>query len=83
MVKKVSKFYLSIIEEAIMNSDYDGYRGGRIEIQRDGEDYHVGEGRFLIPEELCDKFRELLDFFESSKDIRIDLDTSNKRGTNK
>lgn len=74
-MKIKKRFFFSIVEEMIMNRDYDGYAAGRIEVydNKIGGGYHHYEGRFFIPLELLDDFRKLIDFVESDKPIYINL----------
>ena len=44
---KSKKFFLSFIEEAVLNPDYEGYVGGRVEISETGEEYAKEEIRFF------------------------------------
>jgi len=46
-VWKSKKFFLSFIEEAVLNPDYEGYVGGRVEISETGEEYAKEEIRFF------------------------------------
>ena len=74
--KKERRFFFSVIEEGIMNPDYKGYRGGRVEWfdkkDKSAKSYASGEARFFIPEEFMGGFRELFDFKESDLPIMID-----------
>jgi hypothetical protein len=49
-----------VTEEVVLNPDYAGFRGGRIEIWQDGP-YDVAEVGFLVPEEMFNSFREVFD----------------------
>jgi len=73
-LKAKQKYMLSVVEEAIMNPDLAGYRGGRIEVIEGDSPYSRYEGRFLLPEEIYEKFREALDFYEGDKRIYIKMD---------
>lgn len=66
---KKKRYFFSVIEEMIMNTKFEGYRAGRIEVyDRKGKNNSgCYEARFLIPEEFMDAFRELWDFKESDK----------------
>ena len=61
------RYSFSVIEEAVLNPVYSGYRGGRVEVfdrrKRDG--YAILEARFLLPSEFFDAFYELWDGKES------------------
>lgn len=64
--KKKHRWFLSVVEEAVLNPDYSQFSGGRIEVFDNESDYpyQVYEARFLIPNELMEKFRETFDFKE-------------------
>jgi len=47
MWKTSKKYFLSFIEEAVLNPDYEGYVGGRVEISETGEEYAKEEIRFF------------------------------------
>ena len=66
---KRKRYFFSVIEEGIMNSEYEGWRGGRIEIydRNDKTGYACYEARFFIPAEFMESFRETWDFKESDK----------------
>ena len=56
-------YFISFIEEGIMNEDYQGYVGGRIEIWADSYEYDIEEIRFLTTDkEGYRNFREKYDF---------------------
>ena len=46
----MKEYFLSVIEEMILNSDYKGFRGGRIEVYKNNSSYAEWEFRFFIPE---------------------------------
>ena len=73
---KKGRYFLSVVEECIMNRTFDGFRAGRIEIYDEKKDtpYAIDEARFMIPEEFIEGFRELFDFKHTDKPIRIDWD---------
>lgn len=65
----MSRYFVSFIEEAVLNPSYKGYKAGRVEIfPRDVNDPHLGkyaieELRFLTDNmEDFEKFREKWDF---------------------
>lgn len=66
-MKQKKRYFFSVTEEFIMNPEYQGYRGGRIEVHdRESENpYADYEARFTIPEEFYDAFREVFDWQES------------------
>lgn len=41
------RYYVSFVEEGIMNQDYFGYVGGRCEVRVDEEQYAIKEYRYL------------------------------------
>jgi len=67
MWKSKVRFFLSFIEEAVMNPDWAGYVGGRVEVTKAGEDYASEEIRFFT-NKLSDfyRLRDELDFKEVS-----------------
>ena len=67
MWKSKVRFFLSFIEEAVLNPDYEGYVGGRVEVTKAGEDYASEEIRFFT-NKLSDfyRLRDELDFKEVS-----------------
>jgi len=79
---KKKRYFFSVIEEMIMNPQYKGYRGGRIEVydRKEKSGYTCYEARFLIPEEFMEDFRKLWDFKEADKMpyIRWDYEVNNK-----
>jgi len=61
------RFFISFIEEGIMNPKYYGYTGGRIEVydneDTDGDGYAIEEIRFFCPRtKKYDDFRDAWDF---------------------
>lgn len=74
--KDKKKYFFSVVEEAIMNPDYFGFRAGRIEVfdRDDPSGYDIGEARFMIPEEFFEEFRETWDFKHSNKMPYINWD---------
>mgnify|MGYP001564866111 FL=1 len=68
MKKIEKKWFFNIIEEAILNQDFEKKHpknaGGRIEIWHKDEPYDVEEIRLLLPREMFEKIREALDFKE-------------------
>lgn len=57
------RYFFSVVEECVMNPDYEGYRGGRVEVydEQNNSGYAIYEARFLIPEEFFETFREMFD----------------------
>jgi hypothetical protein len=74
--KPPKRYFFSVVEECIMNSEYAGYRGGRIEVYDNESDssYAIGEARFFLPEEFMEGFRNVFDFKDSDKPVFIDWD---------
>ena len=64
--KSCKRYFLSVVEECVMNPKYQWGRGGRIEVfdRRDKSGYACYEGRWFVPEETADAFREIWDFKE-------------------
>lgn len=60
-MKKEKKYYFTITEEGIMNPDFYGFRGGRIEVLHPDGQYAFCEFRFFLPERMIEKFRELIE----------------------
>ena len=60
------RYFLSVVEEMIQNPKYFKYRGGRIEVydSKSKSGYAVYEGRFLVPCEIMEDFRDLWDMKE-------------------
>jgi len=57
------RFFISFIEEAVLNPDYKGFIGGRIEVWRPGEAYAIDEIRFFTKKQSeFYEFREDWDF---------------------
>jgi hypothetical protein len=54
--------FISFIEEAVPNPDFSGYRGGRVEVYRDVDEYAADEIRFLTNDPEFREFREQWDF---------------------
>lgn len=66
---KSKTYFLSFIEEGILNSDYFGYVGGRIEVYEVGlDDYAIEEIRFLTKKQgAYHKLRGKWDFEEATE----------------
>lgn len=69
------RYFFSVVEEMVLNPDFNGYRAGRIEVfddeAKDTYDGRVYEARFLVPEEFYEDFRAVFDFKESDLMPRI------------
>jgi hypothetical protein len=61
---KGKSFFLSFVEEGVMNPAYAGYVGGRVEVYDNGTDeYAIGEIRFLTKKlKEYDRLRGRYDF---------------------
>lgn len=61
-MKETKPYFLSFVEEAIQNTDFEGYVAGRLEIYSSGP-YADEEVRFFTDDlEKFDEFRALWDF---------------------
>lgn len=70
------RYSYSITEEAVLNEDFAGYRGGRVEVH-DGQwadGYACYEWRFMIPENAFEKFSVFIEGLETEKPIMIRAD---------
>ena len=75
-MKGGKRFFYSIIEEMVLNPEYYGYAGGRIEVwDTKADSLYPEEYRFLIPVELMGGFREWLDGASSVKPVYIKMET--------
>jgi len=61
------KYFISFIEESILNPDYSGYWGGRMEVYDEVSKYDIDEIRFLTKDPSFIEFREKWDFKDVSK----------------
>lgn len=61
------KYFISFIEESILNPDYLGYWGGRMEVYDEVSEYDIDEIRFLTKDPSFIEFREKWDFKDVSK----------------
>jgi hypothetical protein len=56
-------YFISFIEEGILNSEYEGYVGGRVEVYNDDvSEWAIEEIRFWTKDKGWYKFREKWDF---------------------
>ena len=62
MVDKVNNFWISFIEEGILNPKYEGYVGGRVEVYGSESGYATEEMRFFTKDKSFYEFRERYDF---------------------
>jgi len=67
------RFFFSVVEEGVLNPDYEGFRMGRIEVYDEKSDspYADYEARICLPEEFFEEFREVFDLKESDLMPRI------------
>jgi hypothetical protein len=54
--------FVSFIEEAVLNPEFSGYVGGRVEVYRDVDKYAVEEIRFFTKDPEFSGFRNQWDF---------------------
>jgi len=60
-------FWLSFVEEGVLNNSYEGYVGGRVEVYSKGNDYSIEEIRFFTNKKSWNSFRDKWDFKEVTK----------------
>lgn len=63
----MKKYFLNFIEEGIMNTDYEGYVGGRVEVWVEESEYDIDEIRFFTKSPDWYEFRERWDFKEVTR----------------
>lgn len=63
----MKKYFLNFIEEGIMNTDYEGYVGGRVEVWVEESEYDIDEIRFFTKATDWYEFRERWDFKEVTR----------------
>ena len=78
-IKDTGKYFLNFVEEGIMNPDYKGYVGGRIEIWVDGYEYGIDEIRFLTKDPSFDSFRNDWDFKDINAKQLDDIENITKK----
>lgn len=61
------KYFLTVTEEAVLNPEYYGMRGGRVECYSKDDKYAVYEARFLVESSMYDDFMKFFDFREVDK----------------
>ena len=61
------KYFISIIEYAILNNNWSGWKMGRIELYHKDHHYAIYEGFIRLPEKAFDALREELDYKEFDK----------------
>lgn len=71
------KFFLSFIEEAVLNPDFAGCHGGRVEVTRNGDDYPSEEIRFFVKDHLSEYYR-LRDLWDGKELTAAQLDKLRK-----
>ena len=76
MSKQKKRYFYTFTEEMIMNRDWDGYFGGRIEVydRESKTGYAVYEGRVFLPRECYGRFRECFDMVESDCGMMLKMD---------
>ncbi len=63
----IKPYFISFVEEAVLNPDYKGYVGGRMEVWTQWSSYDIDEFRFLTKNlREFDEFREKWDFKDVS-----------------
>jgi len=74
------RYFFSVVEESVINPDYKGYRGGRIEVSdtESTTSKPIYEATVLLPEEFWEQFRKVFDWKESSCMPRIIWDYQEK-----
>lgn len=77
---KKKRFWFNCVEEAVLNPKFLGFRYFRVEVfdRKSKSGYAIYEGRFLLPEELFDKFYNLLDGYETDLPLNIRIDLFDK-----
>ena len=64
----MKNIFINFVEEAVLNPDYDGYIGGRIEVSRQCDVYPSEEIRFFTKDvEGFNRFRDKCDMKEVSE----------------
>lgn len=66
-MEEEKKYFISVVEEFVLNPDFHGFRGGRIEIYDGNNKYAIWEFRIFLPERIFEKVREAFDFEEMSE----------------
>jgi len=77
----MKKYFLSFVEEMVLNPNYQGYVGGRIEVYVENQEYAVEEIRFFTKKiEKFYRFRKKWDFkVVSLKKLNTIRKTARKR----
>ena len=65
--RKKRTYFISFVEEGILNPDYKEYVGGRVEIYDDINSFEVDEIRFFTNKKSWNSFRNKWDFREVTK----------------
>ena len=73
--QKSKRFFINVVEYAVMNPKFEGFSVARIEVydNHSKSPYAVYEGNVTMPIELFAKFRELIDFQEFDLPFRINF----------
>lgn len=71
----MKRYWLNVVEEAVLNPDYQWGRGGRIEVNdtQNTTGYPIEEYRFFVPVEMFAKFFEAFDGVETDYPVRVDM----------
>ena len=76
-VKSNKRYFISIIEYAIMNNNWEGFRMGRVEVYDNESDssYAMYEGFIRLPDKAFEQLRDELDFkyFDKLPYLRFDI----------
>ena len=61
------RYFFNVVESAVLNPNFEGYRSVRIEVtDRDSDShYPIYEANVLLPAELMDAFIDVFDFKEA------------------
>ena len=55
------RYYIAFTDEGIMNPEYFGYRGGRLEVMTEERQYPINEYRFLTNKKSFNWFSNLVE----------------------
>lgn len=79
--KKEKRFTISVVEYGVMNSKFKDFRVARIEVfdRKSKSPYAIYEGFIILPKEIFDKFRDLIDMKEFDLPLKIDLNMFDKK----
>lgn len=57
MFRSKKRYFISFIEEFVLNPEFEGYVGGRVEVTGPGDDYPGEEIRFFTKEHKSEYYR--------------------------